>query len=117
MLPRNNRLRKDKDFDFVFKTGRVSYDKIMGVRAVINHCGVNRFGILVSNKISKKAVERNKIKRRIREAARANIDKIKKGFDIIIVSLPNIKEKTFKEISYSLITHFERLKLFNISKK
>ncbi|MBC7074049.1 ribonuclease P protein component [Candidatus Parcubacteria bacterium] len=47
--------------------------------------------ILVSKKVFKKAIERNKLKRRIREIARLECKKFKKGAILIFVALPGIK--------------------------
>lgn len=112
MLPKINRLNKDKEFDYVFKAGRSGYDKISGVKAAANKMGINRFGILVSGKISKKAVLRNKIKRRIRDVIRSQMPKIKAGYDIVVISLPGIKEKAQKEIKESVINNLKHVGLF-----
>ena len=67
MLPKKNRLTKKNDFDRVFKKGISVFDYILGIKILKNNLPDSRFGIIVSNKISKKANERNKIKRQIRE--------------------------------------------------
>lgn len=112
MLKKINRLTKDKDFDSVFKKGKSSYDKIVGVKVVLNGLKYNRFGILVSTKISKKAVERNKIKRQIRETIRLRSENIKNGHDCVIISLGGILDKKYEDIEKSIDTHFKKLKLY-----
>lgn len=112
MLAKINRLVRDKDFDNTFRKGVSSYDKITGVKAVKNDMDKSRFGIMVSAKISKKAVERNKIKRQIREVIRLKLEKIKKGYDLVILSLPEIKGREYKEIEDSVDKHFKKLKLY-----
>ncbi len=112
MLKKIHRLTKDKDFDNVFKNGRSGYDKILGIKAIVSQQANSRFGIVVSAKISKKAVERNKIKRQIREIIRARLDKIKSGYDIMIISLPDILGKNYQEIEESISRHFKRLGLY-----
>jgi len=52
---------------------------------------------MVPKKVSKKAVERNLIKRRIYESLEKKYLQ-KNGLDILIVTLPTILEKPFKEI-------------------
>lgn len=47
-------------------------------------------GFVVSKKVSKKAVERNKIKRRLREILRERSKKFKQGGKILIFPLPGI---------------------------
>jgi len=112
MLPKINRLTKDKDFDNVFKNGKSSYDKLIGVKAIKNQLENSRFGILVSTKVSKKAVERNKIKRQIREIVRLQLDAIKPCYDVVIVTLPAILGKSYQEIKRSVSGHFRRMGLY-----
>ncbi len=112
MLKKIHRLTKDKDFDNIFKNGRSSYNKILGIKAMANQQVNSRFGIVVSAKISKKAVERNKIKRQVREIIRARLDGIKSGYDIMIISLPDILGKSYQEIDESISRHFRKLGLY-----
>ena len=111
MLKKANRLLKKKDFDAVWQKGRSSYDKILGIKAIPSELRSNRFGIMVGLKVSKKAVERNNIKRRIREMLRAESGKLKIGFDIVITVLPAAKSLDFKELQASLIFNLKRLRL------
>ncbi len=116
MLKKINRLTKDKEFNNVFspQTGwrKSSFDKIMGAKAVYNEMGYNRFGILISVKVSKKAVVRNKIKRQIREIISLQLDKMKHGYDCVIICLPEIKGKEYAEIEKSLIGQFKRMGVY-----
>jgi len=116
MLKKINILRKDKDFNNVFQGGKASYDKIIGIKIIANQLKNSRFGILVGNKVSKKAVERNKIKRQIREIIRLQLDKIKPGFDVLVISLPAILGKDYQKIKQSLDGHFRKLGLYNSNK-
>lgn len=84
----------------------------MGVKAVLNNMGHNRFGILISVKVSKKAVIRNKIKRQIRRVVSLRLDKMKQGYDCVIICLPAIIGKDYGEIEKSLAGHFKKLGLF-----
>jgi len=111
MFSQKNRLTKDKEFDNVFKNGRSSYDKLIGVKAVRNGLPDNRFGIMVSVKVSKKAVERNKVKRRIRESVKAKLPAMKPGYDCVIIALPEVLEKDSGEIEKSVGFNFKRLRL------
>jgi len=112
MLKKTNRLTKDKEFENVFKKNISGYNKITGLKVAPNNLDISRIGILVSAKISKKAVVRNKIKRRIREILRLRLNNIKEGFDIIVLTLPEIKEKSYKEIEESLDNNLKKLKLY-----
>ena len=67
MLKINNRLKKQKDFENVFKTGKGFKQSSLYLKVQKNDLKSTRFGFIVSKKFSKKAVERNKIKRILRE--------------------------------------------------
>jgi len=111
MLKKENQLKKDKEFDNVFKGGRSVFGRILGIKAVANGLKISRFGILVSNKISKKAVERNKIKRQIREVIRLQVSGIKPGFDVVFITLPPILGSSYQEIEEAINHNFKKLGL------
>lgn len=112
MLSSPNRLRKTNDFKRVFKNGKgVQGDKIfMKVRP--NKEGAVRIGIIVSKKVAKKAVDRNRIRRILSEGIRAHIHKIKQGRDIVIVVLPGFGLKGTKDAERTIYTFFKKLALF-----
>ncbi|MBU0619734.1 ribonuclease P protein component [Patescibacteria group bacterium] len=112
MFKRINRLTKNKEFDNVFANGRSSYDKIIGVKLVFNKLDKNRFGILVGMKISKKAVQRNKITRQVREIICSKLPFMKTGYDCVIITLPPILGKKYQIIDKSIEDHFRWLKLY-----
>jgi ribonuclease P protein component len=68
------------------------------VRNELNH---SRFGFVVSKRLGN-AVQRNKVKRRIREATRRRIPSIKSGFDLVIIARRPITQATYKEIEQTL---------------
>jgi len=111
MLEKKARLKKNKEFDRVWQKGRSSFDGLLGVKAVANGLGCNRFGVLVGLKVGKKAVERNSVKRRIRESIRSMIPSLKIGFDVVIISLPAAKGKELAKIKESLADNMRRIKL------
>lgn len=88
MLKKENRIRLKNDFDRAFKHGNSLYSKKIGLKVSNNDLGLSRFGVVVSTKVSKKAVERNRIKRIIRSYIQDNLEQIKSGLDVIIITLP-----------------------------
>lgn len=112
MLKKVNRLTKNKEFENVFKNGASSYNKLLGVKLTKNSLSFNRFGIIISNKISKKAVERNKIRRRIRSIIESELSFFKEGFDCVIVVLPLILAKKQEEIKKALDFSWAKLKFY-----
>lgn len=98
MLPKENRLTKKKDFERVFRRGKGLKEKFLIIKVLGNNLKVSRFGFIVSKKISKKAVLRNKIKRRLRESVRPKLNQIRQGIDVAVIACPEIGEKNFREI-------------------
>jgi len=95
MLPQNNRLKKKKDFERVFKKGRGFKEDFLTLKTAKNDLDNSRFGFVVSQKVSKKATVRNKIKRMLRKIIEENLQVIKKGNDVLIVTLPRMEIKDF----------------------
>lgn len=110
MLPRKNRLRKKNDFKLVFKNGKTINDELSFLKVKKNNLGINRFGFVVGTKISKKATLRNKIKRRLTEIIKQNLDKIESGLDIIVVAKPKVIDKNYLEIKQSIDNLFKQVK-------
>jgi ribonuclease P protein component len=111
MLKKLNRITKDKEFDSIFKAGKGAYSKVLGMKAISTENNESRFGILVSTKVSKKAVVRNRLKRQIRDILKQNLDNIKPGQDCVVLTLPQIKEADFKQIEEAIIFCLKRLKI------
>ena len=65
----------------------------------------SRFAFIVSTKISKKAVERNMAKRRLREAVNQGIEKVVNGYDVIFL----VKKRTLGRKSGDIISEVEKI--------
>lgn len=98
MLKKDNRLRKQKDFERVFGTGSFFSQGFLAIKMAPNGLEYSRFGFIVSNKVSKKAVSRNRIKRLLRETVRLSFGQIKNGFDAVIMVKTDISEKRQEEV-------------------
>lgn len=112
MFKKESRLSKNNDFDKVFKEGKGVFSGFLGIKIIKNCFKYNRFGVLVGTKVSKKAVDRNKIKRRIRESIKKIESDLLVGYDIVITTSPGILNKEFSEIDSFLKKGLKRLKLF-----
>ncbi len=99
MLDKKNCLKKKKDFQEIIKKGKKVEKEFLVLKFSENPLkDVTRIGFIVSQKISKKAFLRNKIKRRLREAVKNNLSNMKSGYDLIFFTKKAIKEKDFLEI-------------------
>ena len=112
MLKKEYRLTKNKDFDKVFKEGRYYHNQNLLIKCLPNDLAYTRFGILVSTKVSKKAVVRNKIKRQIRAILALQLPFLKSGKDVVFVVFPLILAKEIEEIKKIIVTGFDKLNLY-----
>ena len=72
-----------------------------------NRTDTNRVGITVSKRLGK-AVVRNRVRRRIREAYRLNEQKFLPGWDIVIVARSRAVEVSFRKLTESLLALADR---------
>lgn len=110
-LSKKHRLSKRDFAEIKNKGGLWSKGQSLRVRAVKNDLPENRFGFVVGANVSKKATDRNKIKRRLRFAIQQMEDRIKRGFDVIIIASPQIKEKKYQEVEKDVETTLSNIKI------
>lgn len=117
MLARPNRLKKKEEFQRVFKKGKGAKEDFLLLKFAPNNTKENRYGVIVSQKVSKKATARNKIKRRIRAVIGQKTAKLKKGVDVVFVALPGLETISFQGIEGAIDRLFKKLKLFQNADK
>ncbi len=98
MLKKANRLNLEKDFQKIFYSGKVWRTEILDIRVRANKAGCLRFGFVVSSKVDKRAVVRNRLRRQMSEIIKNNFNYIVPGFDAAIVAKKEIVGKPFGEI-------------------
>lgn len=98
-------LKLNRDFRRLYSRGKSFASGYVVVYCTKNRKNSNRLGFTVSKTIGN-AVTRNRAKRLMRESYRLMEDRIKIGYDIIIVARTRIVGKTFaqvkKDTEYSL---------------
>ncbi|MEA2113061.1 MAG: ribonuclease P protein component [Patescibacteria group bacterium] len=112
MLPKEYKLKRENDFKAVFNKGRYYQVGFIKLKIFKNNFKKNRFGCSIGLKVSKKATQRNKIKRRIEEVIRLNTDRLTQGFDIVIMVDSQITEKNYGQIKEELVNLFKKAGLF-----
>jgi len=109
---RTKGLKKDSDFRKVYKHGKSFANKYLVIYILKNKSDYSRVGISVSKKVGK-AIVRNKVKRRIRESFRLDVDKkIKSGYDIVFIARVAISDMQYNEINKSMKHLVNKFKLF-----
>lgn len=83
-LKRAARLRKSGDFQRVRQQGRSISSRLLVLAWSPNDTGRTRIGFVVSKRIAKQAVERNRLKRLLAEAVRGCMPDMLPAMDIVI---------------------------------
>jgi ribonuclease P protein component len=92
------RLRK-KEVEEIFKKGRTYKGEILILKIKKNNLALSRWSFIVPLKVSKKTIERNRLRRRLTEIFGKKIKTIKPGFDGIILVYPTALDKNYREIN------------------
>lgn len=109
------RIKKNRVFKYVFRKG----DFYKGETLVIHVCKTknnnmkNFFAVCVSKK-NGKSVQRNKLKRWVREVYKVEESKLKKNYNIIVVYKRSVtfENVTFKYVQDDIIKGFKELNLY-----
>ena len=114
MLKKENRLKKRIAFAATYKTGKVVHGD--GITIFLGREKTNdsptKIGFVVSKKIHKRAVKRNRIKRLMRESIRLLIKEgsmPNKHISLIFVASTKLLGRSFNQINTSMKTLVSRL--------
>ena len=111
MLAKKFRL-KSKEVSGILEKGITKKTKFFIVRLQSSEEESNKFGTVISRKFHKQAVKRNKVKRRIHEAIRNNLEKLDNQTTVEIVLIPKkiCLDKDYHEIKEDIIYTLEHAK-------
>jgi len=107
MLPRKNRLVKEREFKTVFKEGQTSVGRFFITRFKKNNLNILRFAFVFPVKKEKRATRRNKMKRIFREIVRNNMPNLKQGYDIIFIIKKKSQESSCSEVEKDIKIFFK----------
>lgn len=108
MLPSPFRLRREQDIDRLFRGGRSVHGVYTWIRFAPNRLAASRATVVAGLKVHKKAVHRNKLKRRLREVIRRHWEGLREGFDIVVMVKPEALKADFKELETDIGSVFRR---------
>ena len=112
MLRKKYRFHSRGGVRYVYQKGKTVRSPKMSLIFVDNDRGFTRFGVVVSKKIEKSAVGRNRIRRRVYEALRMNFDLIPKKRDyLFVVFSKDVMKMSFSELEKILGTLVEESKV------
>jgi ribonuclease P protein component len=103
-VKREQRLRTPAEFARVRDTApRAWLHRLLVLYVAPNDLQATRVGITVSGRVGK-AVIRNRVRRRLREALRARLPRLQKGHDVLVIARPASAEATWADLGQALDT-------------
>jgi ribonuclease P protein component len=109
MLPKEKRLRDTRDFKRVYQKGSFFGSQIFTMSALPNKRAISRVGVVISKKVEPKAVKRNLLKRRFREAIGALYEKLPAGYDVVVSIKSKAKEADFTDVKAQVAEVFGKV--------
>jgi ribonuclease P protein component len=107
-VKREHRLRTSAEFAHVRDAARRGWPhRLLVLYVAPNDLGHTRVGITVSGRVGK-AVVRNRVRRRLREALRARFGRLQPGLDLLIIARPPSAQATWAVLSQALDTLLAR---------
>ena len=101
MLKKINRLKKKKEFNYIYKKGEVAHSSSFIIHYVKAFKPYAQIGISVSKQVGNSVI-RSRVKRIISEACRLNIEKFAVK-NYVITAKECAKEKTSNDIELELL--------------
>lgn len=111
MLKQENRLIKRKEFGYIYKHGKYSFNNYLTLMYVPTKLKSPRIGFSI-NKKTGKAWLRNKLKRQLREITRSLINDLNPSFNYVFVTKPEIATLNFEEIKAAVNEVLNKAKLY-----
>lgn len=99
-FPKSARMKAGGPYERLFKVRQVVSDDLISIHVIANRLDHHRLGLGVAKKMFRKAVQRNRIKRLIREAFRLERPDFRQGLDIVV--RPKVKELNLTALRESL---------------
>lgn len=96
-FPRSVRMTRPGEFQRVFKSGKRLHVNGFGARAFRNEYGHARLGMAIAKKALKRAHDRNRIRRLIRESFRQHQDSLPPT-DVVLMCRPEVRHLSNSEI-------------------
>ncbi|HLJ67994.1 MAG TPA: ribonuclease P protein component [Chloroflexota bacterium] len=101
MLPRQYRLTRSRDIVRTRRSGRPARAPLAALYVLPTGKGAVRAGFSVNKRVGKATV-RNRVKRRMREALRAQLPGVRPGHDLVFVARPEAAQATYHQLAECL---------------
>ena len=108
-------IKKNKEFLKLYKKGKFFVAKHLVLYVLDNKSKVNRLGITASKKFGS-SVQRNRIRRLIKESYRYYEGQLREGFDLVFVARSSEVMPSLSDIKREMKFLFKKLNIFNEEK-
>ncbi len=103
MLPQHERLKRREDFQNLRQKGKRYNRRCLSLVALKTDTeDMPRVGFIVTKRLSKKAVTRNRIKRQMRAAYHLHRHHLKKGYFFLFIARQAILDQPFQTLNYQI---------------
>ncbi|MNH58425.1 ribonuclease P [compost metagenome] len=86
MLTIHHRFHGHGSLRYVYKNGEAIRSRLMTLKYIVNpHRGHSRFAVVISKKVLKSAVRRNRVRRRVYEVIRLELPKLRPAHDMALM--------------------------------
>lgn len=110
MLSRIHRLSKERDIKRVLRLGRGFEHHLVRMRAIKTE-STTRIAFIVSKKAVRRVVDRNAVKRHLREYTRKLLPQVREGFDVILIGKQGIGSVAPEVLAQATYSIFNRANL------
>jgi ribonuclease P protein component len=107
-FPKSARLLKHADFDHVYQNGKRQFSGHMTLFFLPRESGAPRVGFTVGRVLGG-AVDRNRIKRRLREAVRHQLPELAAPVDVVINPKKSVLTVEFTQLEAEIAKAFEKI--------
>jgi ribonuclease P protein component len=110
LLRAEQRLRRAADVAYVRQAGQAWRHPLLVLLACPNGRSHSRFGFITSRRIGQ-AVVRNRVKRRLREAVRQQLDDVATGWDCLFIARESIAQADYGAVATAVTQLLQRANL------
>ena len=108
-MRRQHRLASSRSFDYLYKHGAVYKNALLVLYVAKSRIAEPKVGFSVGKKVGG-SVQRNRTKRRLREAFDKVLPEVEKGFNYVIVARSGTAERSYDELREATISLLKQAK-------
>ncbi len=111
-LSRAERITSTSEFKSALKDGAFYSGRAVKLVVVSNKCGISRIGVSLRKATFKRAVDRNKMRRRLKEIFRLNKQDLEKGYDIVVIPRSGALGLEFSELKNEFLKAIKKAGIY-----